>query len=243
MLIHPQQPVGSGQFGTTCWTFVLEAKRGDSEGAREALEALCRIYWYPIYAFVRRKGYAADQAQDLTQGFLADLLSRDFLRSIDPSKGKFRVFLMVALRNYLSNQRARRQVAFENNFISIDFDDGERSYRREPGHLETAEQLFERRWALTVLAGALDALEAELVDARKGPLFDRLKRTLASEPEPATYAEIAAKFGMTVQAVKQEAYRTRKRFRELVRAEVGRTIADPADVDREIADLFRAVSR
>src|SRR4051794_41861735 len=120
MSAYDSAPVRDVRFPSTCWTFVLAAKRRDSEEAREALDALCRTYWYPIYAFVRRKGYTADRAQDLTQGFFADLLARDFLRNVEPAKGKFRVFLMVACLRYLWRRHARPQDRFERGFLSID---------------------------------------------------------------------------------------------------------------------------
>lgn len=238
----PDRP--AGRFATTCWNVVAHARDPDSPLARQSLAELCQTYWYPLYAFVRRRGYTAAQAEDLTQGFFADLLARDFLKDIDPTKGKFRSFLRVAMSNYLNNERDRRLRAKRGGgipHVSIDFRDAEGRYLNEPSHEVTPERLFERRWALTLIQCALDRLEREMADARKQPLFERLKPALQGEADPASHSEIAAALGMTGAAVKQEAYRLRKRFRAIVRDEIGRTVAEPGEVDQEITDLFVAL--
>jgi RNA polymerase sigma-70 factor (ECF subfamily) len=240
---RPDDP-SAARFTSTSWTVVAQAREPNSPAARQALAALCQAYWYPMYAFVRRRGHSAHEAEDLTQGFFADLLARDSLKEVDPSRGKFRSFLLAALQHFLSNQRDRDQRLKRGGklpHLSLDFHDAETRYQREPGHVETAERLFQRRWALTLLARVLEGLEREVNNENKGPLFERLKPTLMGESDTASYAQIGAELGMSAGAVKVAAHRLRKRFRALLQEEISRTLADPGDFQEEINELFLAL--
>jgi RNA polymerase sigma-70 factor (ECF subfamily) len=236
----------AARFTTTCWTAVAQARDGSDPAARQALTELCQAYWYPMYAFLRRRGHAPDEAEDLTQGFFADLLARDSLKTVDPSKGKFRSFLRASLQHYLANRRdwdRRLKRGGTIPHLSLDFRDAERCYLREPAHAETPERLFDRRWALTLLARVLDRLEGELSGLNKGPLFERLKPALMGESDASSYAQIGTELGMTAGAVKVAVHRLRKRFRAILQDEISRTLADPGDFQQEINELFLALSR
>src|SRR5205807_2149066 len=160
--IDPEDSAAA-RFTTTCWTAVAHAGQPDSPAARQSLAELCQAYWYPLYAFLRRRGHSAHEAEDLTQGFFAALLARDFLRGLDPSKGKFRSFLLAALEHFLSNRRdwdRRHKRGGRIPHLSLDFRSAESCYLREPAHEATPERLFDRRWALTLLDHVLDRLES-----------------------------------------------------------------------------------
>jgi RNA polymerase sigma-70 factor (ECF subfamily) len=234
----------AARFTTTSWAVVARARGRNSPEARQALAELCQAYWYPMYAFVRRRGHSAHEAEDLTQGFFADLLARDSLKEVDPSKGKFRSFLLAALQHFLSNQRDRHQRLKRGGKIphlSLDFHEAESRYQREPGHVETAERLFQRRWALTLLARVLTDLEREVNSENKGPLFERLKPTLMGADDTASYAQIGTELAMSAAAVKVAAHQLRKRFRALLQEGIGQTLADPGGLQEEINELFLAV--
>jgi RNA polymerase sigma-70 factor (ECF subfamily) len=197
-----------------------------------------------MYAFVRRRGPPAHEAEDLTQGFFADLLARDSLRTVDPAKRKFRSFLQAALQHFLSNQRERNQRLKRGGKIphlSLEFHDAESRYQREPGHVETPERPFQRRWALTLLARVLEGLEREVNSKNKEPLFERLKPALMGDSDAPTYAQVGTELGMSAGAVKVAAHRLRKRFRALLQEEIGRTLADPGGFQEEINELFVAL--
>jgi DNA-directed RNA polymerase specialized sigma24 family protein len=246
--MSPEEPepggAGAGRFRSTHWEDVLAARDPAEPEAREALAGLCRAYWYPLYAYVRRKGYAPEQAEDLTQGFFSDGLARNFLRAVDPARGKFRSFLLASFDNYLKNERDREKRVKRGGrvtIVSIDTEDAEARYCREPAHVETAERLYDRRWALTLLDRVLDRLERTMADQGKGPLLDRLKPSLLGATAAAPFARVAAELGMTEGAVKVAAHRLRGRLRVLIREEIAETVSDPADVDQEIRDLFSAL--
>jgi RNA polymerase sigma-70 factor (ECF subfamily) len=199
-----------------------------------------------MYAYLRRRGHSPDEAEDLTQGFFADLLARDSLKGVDPSKGKFRSFLLASLEHFLSNRRdwdRRLKRGGKIPHLSLDFRDAESCYLREPAHEETPERLFERRWALTLLAHVLDRLEREVDGENKRPLFECLKPTLMGESDAASYAQLGKELGMTPGAVKVAAHRLRKRFRAMLQDEIARTLANPGDYQQEINELFLALSR
>jgi RNA polymerase sigma-70 factor (ECF subfamily) len=241
--IDPED-AAAARFATTCWTVVAHAGDRDSPEAREALAELFRAYWYPVYAYLRRRGHSPHEAEDLTQGFFADLLARDFLKGIDPVKGKFRSFLLVALKNFLANRRdwhGRAKRGGKIPHLSLDYGDAESCYLREPAHEATPERLFERRWALTLLERVLDRLEREVNRENKGPLFERLKPALMGESDAAAYARVGAELGMTEGAVKVAAHRLRRRYRALIQEEIARTLADPGDFEQEINALFQAL--
>ncbi len=231
-------------FQTTHWSLILAARGGEAAAAREALAALCGIYWYPLYAFVRRNGYDADTAQDHVQGFFARLLEKGDLASVDRGKGKFRSFLMAACTHYLANQNDQRRAKKRGGgkvVISIDRLTAEGRYGREPAHQMTAERLFEKHWALTLLDHVIGRLEAEMMQAGKSRQFDALRPALLGGASRTPFARIAAELGLSEEAARAAAHRLRRRYRDLLREEVTRTVDDPADVDEEIAALFSAL--
>jgi DNA-directed RNA polymerase specialized sigma24 family protein len=240
----PNRTSDSGWFATTSWTVVLQARDQGSLEAQQALAELCRTYWYPLYAFLRRRGYLPDQAEDLTQRFFADLLSKDSFKTVDPAQGRFRTFLLASLEQFLANRRTwARRVKRGGTVphVSIDLRGAEGRYLREPVHEVTPEQLFERRWTLTLLDHVLDRLEREMILKGKGGLFERLKPALMGVHDEATYALVGKDLGKTESAIRVDACRLRKRFRRLIYEEIGRTVADPDQLDDEINALFLAI--
>ena len=234
----PQSP----RFDTTRWSVVRAAGGPDSSAA---LALLCRAYWYPLYAFVRRRGYSAHDAQDLTQGFFAQLLARNDLATVDRARGRFRSFLLGALKHYLANEWDRAQAQKRGGgvaLISIDDAEAERRYQDEPAEQITAEQLYDRRWALTLLDQVLAKLSAEMSIAGKSAQFEALKFCLTGEPG-AAYTEIAERLGTTEGALKVAIHRLRDRYRALLRAEIAETVGSEADVDDELRQLFAALSK
>lgn len=237
--------VPGAQFAPTHWTVVLTASGHDS-AAREALENLCRHYWPPLYAYVRRQGHSPHDAQDLTQEFFRRLLEKNYLADVDRSKGKFRSFLLASLQHFLANERDKQHAQKRGGGavpISIDAGTAESGYQLELGHDATAEKIFERRWAITLLAQVLARLEAEYQADDKGDLFARLKDTLTGESGRLPYAEIAARLGTSEGAVKVAVHRLRQRYRELLRLEIAGTVATAAEIDGEMRHLFQALSR
>lgn len=235
---------GLARFETTCWSRILTARDPESSRAEEALAELCRAYWYPLYAFIRRKGYAPEEAADLTQDLFAGLLERDDLRSVEPALGRFRTFLLACCCHLLANRRARANRLKRGGgrgFVSIDAAEAEARYHLEPAGGLTPEQLFDRRWALTLLADALEGVRLDYADAGKAALFDRLKPALMGEPLDAPYAAIAAELGSTEGAIQVAVHRLRARYREAIRERIARTVDSPDRVEDEIGDLFRAL--
>jgi RNA polymerase sigma-70 factor (ECF subfamily) len=231
----------SDKFATTQWNVVLAARDGTEGEARRALESLCEAYWYPLYAYLRRRGRGADEARDLTQGFFADLLGRDFLGAVDQSKGRFRSFLLASLEHFLSRDREKEQAQKRGGGarpLPLDVDTAETRYRLEPADERTPEKLFERRWGLTVMERAMDRLAAEHADQKER--FERLKPCLTGSEE-ASYREVAAVLGMTEAAVKAAVHRLRQGYGRLLREEIADTVADPAEVDDELRHLLRVV--
>jgi len=236
---------GSGLFTTTHWSVVLAAGQADTPQAREALETLCRTYWYPLYAYVRREGHGAADAQDLAQEFLARLLAKNDLGQVAPQKGKFRSFLLAALRHFLSDQRDRARAAKRGGgaeVLSLDAQEAEERYRLEPVDRMDAEKIFERRWAMTLLERALTRLRDESLVAGKVEWFERLRDFVAGDSE-ASCREAAVQLGQTESAVKSAVHRLRQRYRDLVREEIAQTVADPAEIEAEIRYLITVLSR
>jgi RNA polymerase sigma-70 factor (ECF subfamily) len=228
-------------FQTTRWSLILAARGAEAMAANKALAELCGIYWYPLYAFARRKGYDPEAAQDLVQGFFARLLEKGDLASVDRAKGRFRSFLMAACTHYIANQSDHRRAKKRGGGmarIPIDRLTAEGRYGSEPAHELTAERLFEKQWALTLLDHVVGRLEAEMARAGKSRLFEALRPALLGTAERTPFAEIAADFEMTEEAARAAAHRLRRRYRALLREEVARTLDDPADVEEEIAALF-----
>jgi RNA polymerase sigma factor (sigma-70 family) len=237
--------IDSARFRTTHWSIVLAAGRRSSPDARDALAALCRNYWYPLYAYVRRQGLSADDAQDITQAFFARLLEKNIAARADRERGKFRSFLLASLNHFLANEwrsggarkRGGGQVA-----LSLDLAAAEGLYTREPSHELTAEKLYQRRWALTLLEQTLAKLRDEFVERGKLELFDRLKPYLGGGDGSAPYQQIAAELGKTEGAVKVAVHRMRRRCRELLRTEIAQTVSGPQEIEDELRDLFNAVA-
>jgi RNA polymerase sigma-70 factor (ECF subfamily) len=231
----------SDRFATTQWNVVLAARDGTEGEARRALESLCEAYWYPLYAYLRRRGPSAEEARDLTQGFFADLLSRDFLAAIDRSKGRFRSFLLASLENFLSHEREKQQALKRGGGVRplpLDVETAETRYALEPADQLTPEKVFERRWGLTVMERAMERLAAEHDDQKER--FERLKPCLTGT-EHASYGEVAAFLGLTEGAVKAAVHRLRQSYGRLLREEIAQTVADPAEVDDELRHLLAVI--
>jgi RNA polymerase sigma-70 factor (ECF subfamily) len=231
-------------FATTHWSVVLAAGQGASADAQEALAALCQTYWYPLYAYVRRKGHQPDDAQDLTQEFFARLLERHYLQSADPERGRFRSFLLTAFKRFLSKERDRartKRLGGGIRLLPLDFEAGERRYTLEPPHEVTAERIYEQRWALTLLDRVFVRLRDEFDQAGKQKQFNYLKVYLTGEAGKPSYQEAAAELGMTEGAVKVAVHRLRRRYRDSVREEIAQTVAGLEDVDEELRHLFAAL--
>ncbi len=224
---------------------VVAAGRARSDDSQRALAALCECYWYPLYAFVRRRGCSVTDAQDLTQAFFGELLEKDRLRAADRSRGRFRSFLLAALEHFLANEWRKAGAAKRGGrrtHISIDLEHGEERYRLEPAHDITPEKLFERRWALALLDRTLARLREEYAKRGKPDLFDRLKSSLGGDKRALPYAQLAVELKMTEAAVKVAVHRLRRRYREILRGEIADTVASPEQVDGELRDLFRALA-
>jgi RNA polymerase sigma-70 factor (ECF subfamily) len=230
-----------GGFQTTHWSLVLRAGNRVDREAEDALAALCGRYWYPLYAYVRRRTADVHEAQDLTQDFFARLLEKNALAAASPERGRFRSFLITAVKNFLANQRDRNQAVKRGGgarTLSLDLNSGESRLRMEPAHDLTPERLFERQWVLTLLDLVMQRLQQECETAGKAGQFELLKEALAGGKERLPYAELAAELGMSEEGARQAASRLRKRYRELLREEVSQTVAEPEDIDDEIKSLF-----
>jgi RNA polymerase sigma factor (sigma-70 family) len=223
-------------FVTTQWSVVLAAQER-SPAAEAALEKLCRTYWWPLYGFVRRQGSSAEEAQDLTQGFFAMLLERRDFESVRREKGRLRSYLLVSLKNFLAKAH-RREMAVKRgegrSLVPLDELLARESADLEPADTLSADKIFERRWALTLLEQVLARLEDEYRAAGNAPLFEQLKELLADEPGRPSQADIAAGLGMTENALKQAFHRLRHRYRELLHEEIAHTVAAPGDVEDEL---------
>ncbi len=233
-------------FATTRWSVVLAAGRRSSPEASAALEDLCQIYWYPLYVYVRRRGYSGEDASDLTQEFFAQLLEKNRLAQVDRGKGKFRSFLLASMKHFLANEWDKSQAQKRGGGrapISIELSSAEAAYRLEPVDEFTAERAFERRWALTLLDSVLRQLRAEYVAGGRKNLFDAIKGTLTHRDGAGGYREIAADLRMSEGAVKVAVHRLRKRYRELLVHEVSQTVTAAGEIDDEVRDLFKAVSQ
>ena len=231
----------NGRFQTTHWSLVLAARTGGSPESRDALEKLCNAYWFPLYAFVRRQGYAAEDARDLTQGFFTRLLERRDLESVRPDLGRFRSFLLASVKHFLSNERDRERAKKRSPgspLVSLDAREAEDRYGLEPPDALTPETLFEHKWAGTVLARTLARLELEWKGEERGRRFRLLRGHLTGDEPEVSYREMGAALGMTEDAVKMLVSRLRRQFGELLRAEIANTVRAPGDVDAEIRYLL-----
>ncbi len=237
-------PLPAHEFATTRWSLVLSAAKKDSQECGAALATLCQQYWYPLYAYVRRRVSARDEAQDLTQEFFARLLEKNTLASASAQRGRFRSFLLAAMKNFLANEwdkATARKRGGGHQLLSLDLETGESRLCLEPAHHLTPERFYERQWALTLLQLAMDRLQAELASAGTTRQFELLKGALAGDGRSLSYSSIAAELGMKEAAVRQAAHRLRKRYRQLLLSEVAQTVSDPTDVEEEVRDLFEAL--
>ncbi len=240
----PQSREQTSRFAATDWSLVLAAGGTDTEEARPAMSRLLETYWYPLYAFVRRAGRDPNDASDLTQEFLTRLLEGNSLSLADPTKGKFRTFLLTSLERFLVDQHRRENREKRGGGrtkFSLSMLDAEERYQLEPLDTLTPERIYERRWAMTLLDRALNRLEQESTTAGRGPLFAALKPLLAGEPVQGSYAEIAREIAMTEGSLKTAAHRLRRRYAALVRAEIAETLSDPNDIEEEVQHLFRSL--
>ena len=236
---------GPHRFATTQWSLVLAAGRRGSAGAEEALARLCALYWYPVFAFVRRQGHLPDDAQDLTQGFFTRLIDKGDLGDADRNRGRFRSFLLTACQHYLSNERDRARADKRGGGrlpVSIDGAAAESRYERALAHTETPERLYDRQWCLTLLAGVLDGLREDYEAAGKDRVFERLKDFLTGDDGAGTHAEAARELGMTADAVKVAVHRLRRRYRDALRSRVADTVETAQDVDDEIRHLLKTLA-
>ena len=244
----PKDPAIAGQkwaipFTTTNWSVVLEAQT-ESPTAQEALEKLCRIYWPPIYSFVQTRGVNSEEAKDVTQEFFADLLEHKNLTAVRKEKGRFRSYLLGALKYFLADEH-RRAMAIKRGrgqrLVPLEELSGDQRTEMEPADSITAEQIYDRRWASTLLERVLGLLKKEYVSAGNAVLFDCLKQLLPDEPGSPSQADIAGKLGMTSNAVRQAFHRFRQRYQLLLREEIAHTVATPGDVEDELRHLIAAV--
>ena len=238
-------PAG-GEFLTTHWSVVLAAGGEESPKAAAALEELCRAYWKPLYAYVRRQGHDPHEAQDLTQEFFTRLLEKHYLELANRERGRFRTFLLTSLKRFLINdwKRASRQKRGGGQGpFSLDGQSAEQDFPFEPAEGLSPEQIYEKGWATTLLDRALQGLQTDYEAAGMARLFNELKVYIWGEKSGLSYSEIGAQLGLTEGAVKVAAHRMRQRFRQLLRAEIGNTVVDPGEIDAELQYLFEVIAR
>ncbi|MGA2175764.1 MAG: sigma-70 family RNA polymerase sigma factor [Verrucomicrobiota bacterium] len=234
---------GGDIFATTRWTVVLAAGRSGSPQADVALEELCRTYWYPLYAYVRRQGHSREDAEDLTQAFFARLLEKNYLEGLSSEAGKFRAFLLVALKRFLANEwdRAHRQKRGGGALpLSLDWQEADTRYQINPADNLSPDKLYDRAWALTMLERVITRLRDESRAAGKAKLFEQLKTFLMAGKSDIPCAQAAAALELTEGAVRVSIHRLRRRYRELLREEIAQTLSDPAQADEEMQALFSA---
>ena len=231
-------------FATTQWSLVLRAAQPDDSAARSALDALCRRYWFPLYAFARRRVAEVHEAQDLTQEFFLRLLEKNSLAAASPERGRFRSFLLTSLKNFLANEWDRANAQKRGGGrerLSLDWEVGESRLSLEPAHTDTPEREFERQWALTLLDNVVRRLQDEFALAGKSRQFELLKETLTGGRASVDYAVLASELSMSEEAARQAAHRLRKRYRELLREEVAATVESEQEVEDEIGRLLAAL--
>lgn len=231
------------RFETTRWSVVLAAGGSQSSAARDALEALCDAYWYPLYGYVRRHGYDADDAADAVQAFIMLLLEREDLQGLRPERGRFRAFLLASLRHFLANQRVHNRAMKRGGgtpLHSLEFDEAEHRFRQEPAAAGTPETLFDRTWALALLEQVFLRLREEWAAKGKADEYDRLKGCLMGDVPEGGYRQVAAELGSTEAAVKMAVQRLKRRFEQELRTEIADTVTDDV-VDDELRYLLRAL--
>ena len=233
----------AGWFPSTHWSQVLRAGHGVEPGLAEALETLCRAYWYPLYAFARREGHGQEEAQDATQEFFSRLLEKNYLQTADPSRGRFRSFLLASFKHMMANERrdaARLKRGGDAVTFSLEALNPEERYGAEPAHTQTPDRVFERQWAEAVLARTLDRLEADY--AGHALRFAELKVFLVGEKGSAPYAEVAARLAVSEGALKVVVHRMRRRYAQLFRDEIAQTVDEPSEVEDEIRHVFAVLA-
>jgi RNA polymerase sigma-70 factor (ECF subfamily) len=239
-------PQRSSTFPTTHWSLVVEAGGPRTPESGAALAALCETYWYPLYAWARRSGYAEEEARDLIQGFFARFLEKDYLKDRSPAKGKFRSYLLAALRHFATDEYDRTQAKKRGGGqcvlpLELDIADGERRYLREPSHNVTPEYIYELRWAFTLMRRALAGLRTQFEETGRSDYYGTLEGFLPGGRYARTYEEAAERLGLTVSKVKGAVHRLRGKYREMLRTEVAHTVSRPEDVEEEIRHLIEVV--
>jgi DNA-directed RNA polymerase specialized sigma24 family protein len=239
--LNREPPAHGGVFATTHWSVVLAAGEQNTPKSIEALEQLCRTYWYPLYAYIRRRGYGQEDAQDLTQEFFARLLAKGYLAAVQPAKGKFRWFLLSALKCFLLNEHERAVAGKRGGgraHVPFDGEKAEDRYRLEAADYQTPDKLFDRAWAVNLIETARRSLEEECALEGKRELFEQLKHTLSGDTGFATYAEIGVRLGLAEGGVKSAVHRLRRRYRELLREQIAQTVPDDQALEEELRDLL-----
>jgi len=237
--------IGDPTFHTTHWSAILAARGDDSTAAQAALCQLCQAYWYPLYAYIRRRGNPPEEAADLTQAFFARLIEKDYLGDLAPGTGRFRSFLLASLKHFLANEWDRAQTQKRGGgkpVISLDDNTDEERFQLEPVDPVTPEILFERRWACTILEQVLGRLREEFVRTERTALFDELKVFLSADQAQVSYAQIGLRTGLKESTVKVAVHRLRRRYGELLRAEIASTVQDPHEVEDEVRHLIAVLS-
>ena len=232
---------GNRQFATTQWSIVRAINQDDASAAKSALQELCQTYWYPLYTYVRRQGNDANTAADLTQAFFADLLQREDLKGVDPGLGKFRSFLLAALKHFLINQWDKTQAQKRGGGklpLSLDFVEADDRYRLEPAHTQTPDLIYQKQWAKTLLDRVSSKLRSEFAQRGKAHQFDQLQKFLSGRNRDETIGEAADQLNMSAVAVKVAIHRMRQKFGQILRTEIESTVSTPAEVESEIQHLF-----
>jgi RNA polymerase sigma factor (sigma-70 family) len=245
--LHQSSPGGGGnRFQTTRWSVVLVSAQSQAPGCKEAFADLCQLYWYPMYAFIRHRGYSAHDAEDLVQGFFLHLIERKTLSRVDRSKGKFRSFLLASLQYYLAKEEERKSSLKRGGkaeFVHLDAEIAEERYRMEPVEDISPEKIFDARWAMVLLGEAMNRLGQRYAVQGKAATFQTLKAFLdpINSKNPPSYEEAAAELQVSVGAIKTLIHRLRKQYTDFVREEVSRTVSESADLDAEIHQLCQAL--
>jgi len=230
-------------FATTHWTVVLQAGKRSTPQADLALEELCRAYWFPLYAYVRRRGHSREDAEDLTQTFFARFLAKNYLEGLNAERGRFRAFLLASLKHFLANEwdRSQRQKRGGNVIhLSLDWQTADTKFQVAAVNEPSPDRAFDREWAVALLAKVIERLQQECAAAGKAQLFEQLKIFLTTDKDELSHAAVSQKLGMDEIAVRVAVHRLRKRYRQLLREEIAQTLADAADVDEEMRALFGA---
>jgi RNA polymerase sigma factor (sigma-70 family) len=241
----PGSPAARPAFVTTHWSLVLSAQDRNSPRAADALTRLCQAYWYPLYAYVRRRGHSAEDAQDFTQEFFARLLEKNWVGRADQQKGKFRTFLLTAMKRFLADEWDKARAQKRGGGLApvpLQFDTAETRYGHEPADNVTPEQSFDRRWALTLLDEVLNRLRTEYEQEEKAELFASLNPCLVGDRTSQPYAELATNLGVSEGAVKSAVHRLRQRYRQMLRDEIARTVSEPGEVEEELRHLFAVLA-